>query len=446
MSDQIPEPQRDTAGTETSSTTTVTEKQDLEAAPAPKPQAPAQWGADVPDGGRQAWMVVFGAWCTAFCSFGWINSVGTFQNYYEATLLKNYTASEISWIPSLQIFFLFVMGPVVGKIYDSYGPRYLLVAGSFLHVFGLMMASISTTYYQLLLSQGICSAIGVACIFQPAMTCVGGWFNKNRGAAYGALSSGSSIGGVVFPIMVSRLIQQVGYGWAMRISAFVILFLLILANLTVRSLHKPSPQILTKADLLKPFHEIGMLAVIGGNCLITFGLFIPITYVVVEAIALGMSPSLAQYLLAMLNAASLFGRIFSGIISDKIGRYNVFVIVCTCTGALVLALWIPVSNNAGTIMFAILFGFFSGAYVSLGPALVAQISPPREIGFRTGLLFLFASVPGLTNGPIAGAILASENGVYTGMKIFSGIMILTGTSCVLVARIYQTGWKLMAKF
>lgn len=27
-----------------------------------------------PDGGVTAWMVVLGAWCTSFCSFGWINS------------------------------------------------------------------------------------------------------------------------------------------------------------------------------------------------------------------------------------------------------------------------------------------------------------------------------------------------------------------------------------
>lgn len=29
---------------------------------------------DIPDGGAAAWLVVFGTWCTSFCSFGWINS------------------------------------------------------------------------------------------------------------------------------------------------------------------------------------------------------------------------------------------------------------------------------------------------------------------------------------------------------------------------------------
>jgi hypothetical protein len=32
------------------------------------------WGDDAPDGGVAAWLCVLGAWCTSFCSFGWINS------------------------------------------------------------------------------------------------------------------------------------------------------------------------------------------------------------------------------------------------------------------------------------------------------------------------------------------------------------------------------------
>lgn len=46
-----------------------------------------------------------------------------------------------------------------------------------------------------------------------------------------------------------------------------------------------------------------MLALILGICLPTFGIFIPIIYLVVEATVAGMSPDLAQCLLAMLNAA-----------------------------------------------------------------------------------------------------------------------------------------------
>lgn len=51
-------------------------------------------------------------------------------------------------ISSLEIFFMFFFGPIIGKLYDNYGPRYLLLVGTFLEVFGLMMTSLATEYYQ----------------------------------------------------------------------------------------------------------------------------------------------------------------------------------------------------------------------------------------------------------------------------------------------------------
>jgi hypothetical protein len=41
---------------------------------AAEPAKPAPPGSDAPDGGLTAWLVVLGGWCTAFCSFGWLNS------------------------------------------------------------------------------------------------------------------------------------------------------------------------------------------------------------------------------------------------------------------------------------------------------------------------------------------------------------------------------------
>ncbi|KAB8260977.1 major facilitator superfamily domain-containing protein [Aspergillus pseudonomiae] len=336
---------------------------------------------EAPDGGVAAWLMVLGAWCVLFCSFGWINSIGEFQAYYEHDLLREYSSSKISWIPSLQIFFI-----------------------------------------------------------------IPSWFNKKRGAVYGIVSSGSSIGGGVYPIMISKIIRILGFPWTMRICAFMILFLLIIANLTVRSRLPPSPQKLSKESLMQPFKELKMMLLVAGFFLLTFGIFVPMNYLVTEAIAKGMSRDLAEYLVAILNAGSLFGRLGAGIFADTIGPYNIFVVVTYIASILVLALWIPVSNKPGTIVFAVLFGFATGAYVALAPSLVVKLSPYPEIGYRTGLLFLFASISGLTANPIAGTIFQHSGGSYTGMKIFSGVLLIAGSTLTLGVRLRQTGLKLKAVF
>lgn len=74
--------------------------------------------------------------------------VGVFQAYYQEHQLSSYSPSTVAWISSLTVFFMFFFGPVIGKVYDNYGPRYLLLVGTFLEVFGLMMTSLCTEYYQ----------------------------------------------------------------------------------------------------------------------------------------------------------------------------------------------------------------------------------------------------------------------------------------------------------
>ncbi|KAJ3496251.1 hypothetical protein NLG97_g2800 [Lecanicillium saksenae] len=398
-----------------------------------------------PDGGTTAWLVVLGAWCTAFCSFGWLNSIGVFQQYYQKVLLHNENASTVSWIPSLQIFFILGMGPIVGTLYDRYGPRWLVLVGTFMHVFGIMMASLSTKYWQILLAQGVCSGIGVSALFQPPLNCVGGYFNKKRGAAFGILSTGASVGGVVWPVMVTHLIRQVGFGWAMRTCAFVNLFLLAIANLTVRCFQPPVPKKITGAQLAKPFREVDYLLVMAGFFCLTYGVFVPLNYLPVQAASTGMDPNLVQYLLPILNAASLFGRLFAGFMGDKMGRFNIFIGCCYLSGIWILALWISNNSQSALVAFAALFGFSSGAYISLVAPLVMQISPLPEIGFRTGIVFFVASIGGLTTNPINGALVDSSGG-FTGMKIFAGVFCLVGTSFVLAARLRKTGPKFLVAF
>lgn len=177
---------------------------------------------------------------------------------------------------------MFLGGPLYGKIYDNYGPRYLLLAGSFLHVFGLMMTSLSTQYYQILLSQGICSSLGSSAVFTAAISSVGTWFFKNRAAALGVTAAGSSLGGVIYPILVSRLIPRIGFGWTMRVCAFLILGMVSIANFTVKSRLKPNPKPLVFMQFVRPLKEPAFGILCLASFLFFFGMFLPFNYLIVQ--------------------------------------------------------------------------------------------------------------------------------------------------------------------
>lgn len=92
-----------------------------------------------PEGGLQAWLVVFGAWCGMFCSFGIANSTGSFQAYLATNQLASYSDSQIGWIFSLYSFILFIGGIYIGPAFDVYGPRFLVLPGSILLVLSVFL-------------------------------------------------------------------------------------------------------------------------------------------------------------------------------------------------------------------------------------------------------------------------------------------------------------------
>ena len=347
---------------------------------------------------------------------------------------------------SLETFIMFLGGPFMGVLFDNYGPRPLLLGGTFMHVFGLMMASISTQYYQFILAQGFCSPIGASAVFYAALSSVVTWFNRRRGLALGIMASGSSLGGVIWPIMVQNLIPRIGFPWAMRTVAFTILALLAVSNVTIKSRIKPKPRRFKPLSLVSPMAEptFGLLAV--ASFLIFFGLFIPFTFLQLQALTVGTDPKLDQYIIPILNAVSIFGRITPGYVSDKVGRFNTTIVMCTLCGVLVLALWLPSAAPAPVIVFAALYGFGSGAFVSIIPALVATVSPDmRQIGSRNGTLFAMISIGALCGNPIAGAILSNSGGSYHHLQIFCGCMILAGTVLLAGVRGLITKGKVFVK-
>lgn len=87
--------------------------------------------------------------------------------------------------------------PIHGRLYNALGPVPLVCGGTFLHVFGLMMASLSTKYYQYMLSQSICSAVGASAILTAGVSAVGSWFQGRRALVFWVVASGSPAGGCI---------------------------------------------------------------------------------------------------------------------------------------------------------------------------------------------------------------------------------------------------------
>lgn len=98
--------------------------------------------ADYPEGGLRAWLVVLGSWCALTASLGIMNTLGTFQTYISSNQLADYSDGTIGWIFSLYTFLAWFCGIYVGPLFDKYGPRWLILAGSACVVSSMMLLGI----------------------------------------------------------------------------------------------------------------------------------------------------------------------------------------------------------------------------------------------------------------------------------------------------------------
>ncbi|PVF96842.1 MFS general substrate transporter [Serendipita vermifera] len=395
---------------------------------------------EIPDGGWMAWRTVFGAWCILFCTFGMTNAYGVYQDFYVRHFLTNETPSAIGWVGSIQLFFQFSMGLVAGKLFDA-GYFYSLVIGaSILYVFSYYMLSLAHPghFYQVFLTQGIGAGIALGFLFLPAIGVIAHHFRRRRSLAMGVVVSGSSVGGLVFPVMLNKLIDQRGFAWATRAAAFLCTGLMVIAILCMRTRLPPrnkmpqgnQPPLPTMKELVTDWKYVIASAGAWFNLL---GLFTPIFYMQLYAVSHGVDTNLAFYTITILNGASVIGRIVPNFIGDVWGPFNA-LITCTFACAIISICMLAATNTAGIIAIAVLYGLFSGAYISLISPLFASLAKHvSEIGIRMGLAFSVLSFAGLAGTPITGALLTTELH-WTRPIAFSAACVFLGGALLIIAR------------
>lgn len=99
---------------------------------------------------------------------------------------------------------------------------------SVVYVISLVLTSFCKEYYQFFLAQAILAGICLGFLFSNSLAIIGHYFDKRYGLASGIVMAGAAVGGVVFPIALNRLLNEVGlsFGWSVRICALVVLVLL----------------------------------------------------------------------------------------------------------------------------------------------------------------------------------------------------------------------------
>lgn len=341
------------------------------------------------------------------------------------------------------------VGVIIGPFYDAGYCRALIATGTVLVVCGFVFTSLGSQYWHILLAQGICIGLGTCCLSIPSIAIVPMYFTRRRATAMATATVGSGLGATLYPLMFENLQPQVGFAWAVRAMGLVALVTCSFAFFTIRPKTRPNgPQKIFQLRFFvdtSAFKEPTYLLYCIGIFFNNLVFFNSSYYIQSYALEHGMAHShLVKYLVPILNACTIPGRIIPSLIADRVGVLDTFIVVCSLCSACIFY-WISVSNLQGNVAFAVIYGFFSGSVVSLASVVLAGITPDmRRLGTRIGMVSILKGIGSLVGPPISGAML-SATGKYLGIQLFSalGIMLTAIFSIILrfviMSRIRRAG-------
>jgi MFS family permease len=361
-------------------------------------------------------------------------SVGsTFYAYgaFLKPLAAEFGASRLAVTLGLTLLTLVqaAAAPVVGRALDRRSPRALMIAGVVVQAVGLVALSRVTAFWQAALVFVTAISLG-STLFGPLATAtvVAKWFVRQRGRALGITALGAAIGGGIFPLLATALIERLGWRGALAAMGSGLLLMIVpLAGVLVRrpedigstpdGLPVPdgaSPELVdetsttsTTSALLRD-RDFWAITIAIGCAFCPIGVLL--AHLVPYATDLGISPGRAAVVMSSYAFASGVGRVLFGTLADRMDKRLVCWIAFGCLGLAWSSLLGRPSFGA-LVATGVAAGVAMGGIVPLWGALAGATFGRASFGRVMGLMNLLMIPFSISGAPVA-AYLFDRTGSY----------------------------------
>ena len=401
----------------------------------------------------RAILTVIGSFLGLTGALGFVNAAGVIQSYVTDNTLKDEAQTAISWIFSLYSFFAFGALLVSGPVFDKYGCKIPIMGGGIAMFLGLLATSFCHHVWHFILAYGFLAGIGAAFTFGPFIGVISHWYCTKRAIALGISYSGGGVGGVIFPLIFRSLFPKIGFGWSIRVGAFLSLFLLVVGWVMVTDRKEEFSEVGDGGVFKEVFNSIDFKIVYKNPlfgiivaCLLFNGLAFLISIVELPLYASnrGYQDSDTYLLVVVFNSFSIPGRIIPSVVADKwLGRFNVFCLINCFSLVVFCIIWVPFGHYLTALyVFAGCFGFSSGSVLSLSASLVASIVKTADVGKGLGTAYFVLSFGDLVGLPIGSAIATGSHASFDHLVYFLTCCAFVGACVSFIARYMYGGFNL----
>ncbi len=396
-----------------------------------------------------AWVVLAATTFVLLTSGGVRAAIGVFVKPLEAEF--GWTRTALSFAVAVSIALYGLTGPIVGRLADRWGPRWVLATGVALVGVGTMAGAAVTQFWQFFVAVGLIAAIGSSAAAAPvAATVATRWFERHRGLVLGINGAGMAAGQLVVLPLAMGLVAIVGWR-----SAFLVLgagLLALVVPLTAAFIRNdPSdrgllpygataPAAATRAEeavertpVSEAARTLPFLLLCGSFWVCgytTFGVIL--AHFIPHATDHGFRAEHAAEALGIMGAMNIVGTIASGWLCDRLGPKVPLALYYLFRGVSLFMLPF-VTTVPGLFAFAALFGLNFISTVPATTTLTARIYGRYSVGELSGWIFASHQLGGAI-GSIASGWLFDRSGDYTLAFYTAGAWALLATVMVLAIR------------
>lgn len=354
--------------------------------------------------------------------------------YSGATAEFGWTKQQAVLLASFKFYTSAAAALGVGRLLDAIHPKYVIIASALLGAVGMagfLIADQISIYYALGIILGL-SAAGLAVSINVT---IGRSFNKSTGTMLGIVLTGTSVAGMLLPLIVVPVMVKIGWRPAMAILSCGIWGVALPAWFFLLHRNRPganwkrSPLSAAKTGMWSHFNH---LAATRDFWFIFIGVFLvaAVDQAIVQNQVLflqsekGLNLEMVKWGSALLagvgiGAKTIFGRIF-----DKFSIAG--IAFCYLFLALSIGLSFSVSGIATMLFFMAMMGIAHAGVMVGGPVLLKNRYGVQNLGLNLGLLTLCSSI-GFGSFPPLMASAANKSGSYTSAFIFGIGAVLLAT-------------------
>lgn len=334
------------------------------------------------------------------------------------------------------VFAAFTVAMVfAGRLQEKRGPRLVATIGGLLFGCGYLLASISGGAFPLiLLGVGVIGGVGIGfCYVCPLATCIR-WFPQSKGFVTGLAVTGFGGGAVLLSLVAGALIERGSNVLEVfRVVGLVYGVVLVACAMLLRvprdTFHRPQRSV----PLRRILRQRRFWSLASGMFCGTFAGLMVVGSIKPIGVSTGLDPQQAGLAIAALAVGNAAGRVFWGIVHDRIGRSAIplsLVVLCMAVVSL-----LPSASSGSTFaLAAALTGFGFGACFVVYAAQVAAEYGSNAIGNVYPIIFLAYGFSGVL-GPPAGGALFDKTGDYSASLVVAALITAFGiTATILLAR------------